>query len=126
MSHQQFSSHTCNKLKLVSRIFASLVALFFVFAFAPKLIDQYLNFGVYGSVVNGNWEALVMELTFWIFIIGYLISWIKNYTGGIILIVASLVQMFPFLIIDGNLGSLIFGIPILISGILFLFVSKQK
>ena len=109
-----------NTLLIVSRVFATVLALFYFVSFVPKLIDQYFCSGENHIVSDGSWEGWVMELTFWIFFVGYTTSWFKKFAGGIILIIASLVQMLPFLIIDGNLGSLIFGLPTLIAGILFL------
>jgi|GEM_PF-1239666 len=119
------SSRKSNALLLVAQIFASLLALFFLLAFVPKLIDEYVQAFTGEKPFFDGWEGLIMEATFYLYIIGYLFSWWKKCTGGIIILVASAVQMGPFLIIEGNLGSLIFGIPMLIAGILFLLVYKK-
>lgn len=105
-------------------IFTSLLVLFFTLALGPKLIDEYLEIIISGAAKVYIWEGLVMEFTYYIFIIGFVISWWKKCIGGIIILLASVFQMAPFLIIDGNLGSLIFGIPLLISGILFIIASR--
>jgi len=107
---------------LIARIFAALLALFFLVAFGPKLIGQYFTGGE--GISNGGWEGWVMELTFYIFLIGYIFSWWRQCVAGVIFIFASVVQMGPFLIIDGNLGSLIFGIPLLLAGVLFLVACR--
>lgn len=106
-------------------VFTSMAAIFFTFALGPKLIDEYISILIGDTVKNYGWEGLVMELTYYIFIIGFIFSWWKRCTGGIIILVASLVQMAPFLIIDGNTGSLIFGIPLLISGGLLTFACRS-
>lgn len=109
----------------MARVFASVLALFYFVAFVPKLIDQYFIKGSDLAVSEGSWEGWIMELTFWIFTIGYVTSWFRKFAGGIILILSSLVQMLPFLIIQGIFGSLIFGLPTLIAGVLFV-VCKRK
>jgi hypothetical protein len=121
-----------NSLLLAARIFATLLALFFSLALLPKLVGQYID------TINGKplfeepgwegiaagWEGLVMELTYYVFMTGFIFSWWKKCTGGILMICAGLIQMLPFLIIDGNMGSLIFGIPMLIAGTLLLVACK--
>lgn len=111
-------------LLIVARIFASILALFFLLAIGPKFIGQYFTEGE--GLSDGGWEGWVMEITFYVFVIGFAFSWWKKCTGGIILIIASIIQMGPFLIIDGNLGSLIFGVPLLISGVLFIMDCRSK
>ena len=112
---------------IITYSFTSLVAAFFIIAFVPKLIDEYM--GIIMGDVKGNfsgWEGIVMELTFYIFVIGFFLSIKRSAIGGIVILLASVVQMGPFLIIDGNMGSLIFGIPMLICGILLLLVHRYS
>ena len=112
---------------IITYSFTSLAALFFIIAFVPKLIDEYMGIITGNPNVNfSGWEGIVMELTFYIFIIGYIISLKRSAVGGIIILVGSLVQMGPFLIIDGNMGSLIFGVPMVICGVLLLSIQKSK
>lgn len=114
-------------LLIITYSFTSLVALFFIIAFVPKLIDEYMGIITGNPNVNfSGWEGIVMELTFYIFIIGYIISLKRRAVGGVIILVGSLVQMGPFLIIDGNIGSLIFGVPMVICGVLLLSIQKSK
>jgi len=110
---------------LIARIFVIAVALFFSLAIVPKLMGQYFDALQGEGLRNGGWEGWVMEITYYVFIIGFVFSWWKKCIAAILLLLASVIQMGPFLIIDGNLGSLIFGIPILISGVLFLIVCKS-
>jgi len=105
----------------VIRMLASLLAIFFILAFVPKLIDE-LRDVFNGQPFYKGWEGLVMEITFFVFLAGYVISWWRKCWGGLIIVLASLIQMGPFLIIQGNLGSLIFGVPLFVVGALFLII----
>jgi hypothetical protein len=128
MENQDNSKNKANKtLVIVTYVFTSLLALFFLMAFGPKLVDEYIGI-IRGTEQNyfEGWEGIVMELTFFAFMIGYIVSIKRRCMGGIIILLSSIIQMGPFLIIDGNMGSLIFGIPLLISGILFLIICKQS
>ena len=112
-------------LLIIARVITSLFALFYGLAIVPKLIGEYFIEDE-GLSSNGGWEGWVMEITFYVFVIGFTFSWWKKCTGGIIILLASIIQMGPFLIIDGNMGSLIFGLPLLISGVLFLVVCRSQ
>lgn len=112
-------------LLLITQILATVLVLFFGFAIVPKIIGEYIGYFNGEGLHDAGWEGLVMELTFYVFLAGYIFSWWKKCTGGIIIILASIIQMAPFLIIDGNLGSLIFGIPLLIVGVLFTVLCKM-
>lgn len=115
-----------NTKLIIARVFTSIVALFFILALVPKLIAEYADAIKGEPLFEGGWEGIVMELTFYVFIIGYIFSWWKKCTGGILILLASIIQMGPFLIIDGNLGSLIFGIPLLVAGVLFLVICRYQ
>jgi len=109
-------------LLIVTRILASLLAMFFIATFGPKIFEGIIE--IYRG--EEGWEGIVMMLTFLVFIVGFILSWWKKCWGGIIILLASIIQMAPFLIIDGNLGSLIFGVPLFVVGALFLLVCLQK
>lgn len=113
-------------LLLITQILATVLVLFFGFALVPKIIGEYIGYFNGEGLHDAGWEGLVMELTFYVFLAGYIFSWWKKCTGGIIIILASIIQMAPFLIIDGNLGSLIFGIPLLIVGVLYVTNCKNS
>ena len=110
---------------LIARIFASVLAFLFIIIFVPKLIGEIID-AYDGKAFFDGWQGIVMEVTFFVFIAGYIMTWWKKCTGGIIIILASLIQMLPFLIIEGNTGSLIFGIPLLVSGVLFVSLCRSK
>jgi hypothetical protein len=110
-------------LIIITIILASLLVLFFSFAFLPKLIGGIIEDGL-STLYSGGWGGLVMTWTYIVFIIGLITVWWHKLIGGIIIVVSSILQMAPFLIIEGNLGSLIFGIPLLVVGILFLVIPE--
>ena len=109
----------------IALVLATIFVLFFGFAIVPKIIGEYIGYFSGESLHNAGWEGIVMELTFYVFLTGYIFVWWKKCTGGIIILLASVIQMGPFLIIDGNLGSLIFGLPMLIVGVLFMISCKN-
>ncbi len=102
----------------------TLLFLFISFALVPKIIIDITENG-FSTFYNETWQVLVMYWTYIVFAIGFSIVWKNKLIGGLIIILASLIQMGPFLIIDGNLGSLIFGLPMLIAGILFLLIVRK-
>ena len=106
---------------LITRILASIFAVFFILAFLPKLVS-----GVIEAFRSGEWEGMVMKYTFYVFLAGFIVSWWKKCFGGWIILFASIIQMGPFLIIDGNLGSLIFGIPLFVIGLMFLLYCLDR
>ena len=114
-----------NIISIIAYVLASLLTLFFSVALVPKIIMEIKEEGI-SILYTGGWEGLVMQWTYIVFIIGFAISWKNKFIGGLIIILASLIQMGPFLIIDGNLGSLIFGLPMLIVGILLIIAHKKS
>jgi hypothetical protein len=112
-------------LVVVTLVLAATLALFFSLAFLPKLIDGIIEDG-FSSLYTGGWGGLVMTWTYIVFVIGLIAVWWNKLIGGIIIVLSSILQMAPFLIIEGNLGSLIFGIPLLVVGILFLIIPEFR
>ena len=94
-------------------------------ALGPKIVGEIID-AFHGEPLYDGWGGFVMELTFIVFITGYIFSWWRICTGGIIIFLASIIQMAPFLIIEGNFGSLIFGIPLLVVGVTFLLVCRNR
>lgn len=106
---------------LIIRVLAVLFFLFYILTLGPKLIDEIREI-INGAPVYRGWGMMVMELTFLIFLAGFIISWWRKCLGGLVIVLASFVQMLPFLIIEGNLGSLYFGVPLFVIGALFLII----
>ena len=113
-----------NKLKSVRIVvlsFGSLLALFFLLAFLPKIIMELI--GDSPKVAAGReWEGQVMIATFLTLLIGYGIGWWRTFWGGVIIVLAAFVVTIPFITLQSNYGSLIFGIPLLFVGLLYLLL----
>jgi hypothetical protein len=99
------------------------LALFFLLAFIPAIV----------TVIDGTapeppqgreWEGKVMTVMFLTFMVGYAIGWWRILWGGIIIILAAFVVSIPFIILQDNYGSLIFGIPQFVIGILYLLLYR--
>jgi hypothetical protein len=102
----------------------TLMALFFSMVFVPKVV----------SVLRGTapelpaemrWEGQIMIAMFVIFMLGYLAGWLRSLWGGMLMIVAALLVSIP-LSLQGNYGSLIFGVPQLVIGILYIMLSRAE
>ncbi len=61
-----------------------------------------------------------MTIWFFMLVTGYIFSWFKEGLGGVIMILAGLTVSIPFFIFTINFSSLIFAIPSIIAGLLFL------
>jgi hypothetical protein len=57
---------------------------------------------------------------FLLYMIGYAIGWWRSLWGGMIITLAALVVSVPFIVLQGHFNSLIFGLPILVVGVLYL------
>lgn len=100
---------------------ATLLALLFLLAFVPKIISVLR--GTAPELPAGRqWEGHVMIAMFVIFMLGYIIGWWRSLWGGLLIIVAALLVSIPFSLQD-NYGSLIFGIPQFVIGILYIMLS---
>ena len=111
------------RIRTLTLILGTILAVFFILAFVPKLIMS-MGETQATSPLGGNWEGQVMTAVFLIYMVGYGIGWWKRLWGGILMLLAAVVQMGPFIIIASNFGSLIFGIPILVVGILYIRLDK--
>ncbi len=67
-----------------------------------------------------------MTLVAFIFLLGYFISWKNEGIGGILMILAGLFVSLPLIIIQGNAGSVMFGIPLTASGLLYILYWFDK
>jgi len=102
----------------------TLLALFFSVVFVPKIISVLR--GTAPELPSGRqWEGHVMIAMFVIFMLGYIIGWWRSLWGGLLIIVAALLVSIPFSLQD-NYGSLIFGIPQFVIGILYIMLSRTE
>ncbi len=114
-----------NKFFLFTYIFSTIIFLFYSLSYLPKLAGDIMEEG-FSTLYSDTWEVLVMTWTYFAFTVGFALSWFKKFAAAIIILFAAVLQMAPFLIIDGNFGSLIFGVPLLVIGILLLVLNKQQ
>lgn len=124
MDNQKIITPKRSKLFLFTFILSTVFFLFHSFAYLPKLIEDIMEKG-FSTLYSDTWEVLVMTWTYFVFAVGFALSWFKKFAAAIIILFAAVLQMAPFLIIDGNFGSLIFGLPLLVIGILLLVLDKE-
>ena len=102
----------------------SLLALFFLLVFVPMIISVFL--GTARELPAGRqWEGRVMIAMILTFMAGYAIGWWRPLWGGLLMIVAALLVSGPF-VLQGNYGSLIFGIPQFLIGALYILLSRLE
>jgi len=63
-----------------------------------------------------------MTAMFLVYMIGYAIGWWWTLWGGIVILLAGVLVCVPFILIEGNYGSLVLGIPQFVVGILYIWV----
>jgi len=106
--------------KLVLAI-GTLLAILFLLVFGPKIV--FNSIGTAPELPTGrHWEGQVMTAMFLIFMIGYAIGWWRILWGGITIILAAFLVSAPFIILQRNYGSLIFGLPQFAIGILYVLL----
>jgi hypothetical protein len=117
-NNQNPNRKKANGLLWASRIFASIVVAFFSLFIIPDIIAGITR-GSFLPAIN-KWEGVIMTIWYIILLIGYILSWIKEGLGGVIMILAGLTVTLPLIIFSHNYGSLISGIPSIVAGSLFL------
>jgi len=106
-------------IRTIARGSGTILAIFFFLAFAPKFISEFSSTST--PLPSGReWEGQVMVAMFLAYMTGYAVGWWWSLWGGIIICLAALVVSAPFIIIQGHYNSLIFGIPVLIVGGLYI------
>jgi len=94
----------------------------FLAAFTPKLISDLRGGG--SPPPDGRaWEGHVMIAMFATFMAGYAVGWWRVLWGGLLIILAACIVSIPF-VIQGNYGSLIFGIPQFVIGVLYVVLHR--
>lgn len=110
---------TLKMIRIVVFTICSLLALFFLLAFVPKIVSEIT--GTAPEHQGGqSWEGNVMMATFLVFLAGYVIGWWQRFWGGLLMLLAALVVAVPFIALQRNYGSLIFAIPECSAGLLYL------
>ncbi len=118
------SKRKLKRLKITANVLVILLFIFMSLALVPKIIGDISENGI-STFYDETWQVMVMYWTYIVFVIGVAIVWKHKLVGSIIILLASLLQVLPFLIIDLNFGSLIFGLPMFVSGLLFYIISRR-
>lgn len=118
------SKRKLKRLKITANVLVILLFIFMSLALVPKIIGDISKNGI-STFYDETWQVMVMYWTYIVFVIGVAIVWKHKLVGSIIILLASLLQVLPFLIIDLNFGSLIFGLPMFVSGLLFYIISRR-
>jgi hypothetical protein len=115
---------------LKCRVFSSIIAVpFSLFAIADIIGTINKSEGNFMQDMNYedmNYEGIIMTIVIFSFIVGYLISWINEGIGGSLMIFAGLLISIPLIIIDGNIGTLIFAIPFTGLGVMYVMYWDGK
>jgi hypothetical protein len=111
-------------LWITALVLGTLLLFILMLAFLPKIYDCCILGG--DSLSAGGWEGYVVLGMFLGYVIGYVVVWISRFFGGLIMLLTASAEMAIFLIVDGNTGSLIFGLPMAIIGILFMVAHYFK
>ena len=105
--------------------FGSFIAFLFLISFLPKLISSMMG-ETTQLAPESQWEGQIMTAMFILYMFGYGIGWWRAIWGGIIIILSALLVSLPFIIVQSNYGALIFGIPQLIIGVLYIILSIME
>jgi hypothetical protein len=109
--------------RALTRGTGTLLAIFFLFAFLPKIFSLLSGTSSpVGAVAGREWEGQIITAMFLIYLAGYAIGWWRSLWGGIVIILAALVVSVPFLVVQGHFNSIIFGLPIFIVGVLYVIL----
>jgi hypothetical protein len=108
---------TVKTLKKVSLVFGIIVTLFFLLAFGPKFVGEFIEQGAtYFIEIKDSFITWDDPNAFFItYFIGYILLWWKPLWGSIIIILVSI----TYVIIAGISGPPIFAIPAFIVGVLY-------
>jgi hypothetical protein len=96
---------------------ATLLAILLLAALGPKLVSV-LRGTAPPLPIGREWEGRVMIAMFATFMAGYAVGWWRPLWGGLLIILAACIVSIP-LALQRNYGSLIFGIPLLVIGVLY-------
>lgn len=107
---------------LVTKIFGIVIASLFILIFVPHMIEHLNNQGIVEGLKDSGralfkWYDNPTGL-FTLFIIGYVIVWWKKLIGALVIITSSVLAT---LVNIDNLGWLIFTVPTMAVGLMYLF-----
>ena len=125
----QATSNSLKTTRLVIRIFASLITLFYLLVFVPKFIQTLLG-DAPESPPGADWEGSMVTVSFLIFILGYIVTWWRGLVGGIIIAIGGVLMFFTHMLSASGefefLPFFVFSGPMLLCGILYLVFWWKK
>jgi hypothetical protein len=114
-------------IRTIARGTGTLLAVFFLLAFLPKIISLLSGTSSpMGAEAGREWEGQIMMAMLLMYMTGYAIGWWRSLLGGIVIILSALIVSVPFIVIQGHFNSLIFGLPIFIVGILYVVLHVME
>jgi hypothetical protein len=117
-----------SQLKTVRIIVLSagtLLTVLFLLVFGPKVLSVFTGTAP-ELPPDQQWEGDVMVAMFAVFMIGYVVGWFRPLWGGTIMILAACLVSLPFMVIRSQYSTLIFGIPQLAVGLLYLLLYRVE
>jgi hypothetical protein len=118
MSHHKKQEHHIRPYKLAAQSAGLIVCIFILLFSAGKGIPE---------VLKNDANEMIPFLPFLaIPFAGYFISWLKEFTGALVMIAGGIILL-TFLIIKGDAGlGLIYGVPFIVAGLLFVLHIKKR
>jgi hypothetical protein len=118
MSHHKKQEHHIRPYKIAAQTAGLIVCISILVFFAGKGIPEILK--------NDTNEWIPFMPFLIIPFAGYAVTWVKEYAGALIMIAGGIILM-AFLIVKGDTATgLIYGIPFIAAGILFLLHIQKR
>ena len=118
MSHHKKQEHHIRPYKIAAQTAGLIVCIFVLVFFAGKGIPE---------ILKNDANEWIPFLPFVIIpFAGYIVTWVKEYAGALMMIAGGVILL-AFLIVKGDVATgLIYGIPFIAAGILFLVHIKKR
>jgi len=118
MSHHKKQEHHIRPYKLLAQSFGLLVCGFIVlFIIGEGMPD----------IVKGNGDGLIPFLPLVLLpVAGYIVTWVKEWQGAAIMITGAIILLVYFMVKGDVRMALIYSIPFIVAGILFLLHIKKR
>ena len=81
-----------------------------------------IAYAIEGTGGAQEWEAYLIAASFLGSMTGYAVGWFHRLWGGTIITLSGLLISLPFILIQSNYGILLFGLPMLGTGVLYLLL----
>ena len=118
MSHHKKEAHHLRPYKILAQSFATLVCGFYIL----YLLGE--GFANIVSTIGGSLTAILPNM--FLPIAGYLLTWLNEKLGAIILLIGGIILFFYFYMEEDVSRAIYFGIPFIIAGGLYLLHLKKR